>query len=353
VATGLERFEEMRERLAELEAAPPAQGDPNLASYYQERGRIEKALRPYLDYVKLVEDRREAESVAGDESQEDEFRELAREEVEKLRARGKEMRKDLLVRLVSMEGADRPTAIFEIRAGTGGEEAALFCADLFRMYRRHTEKKGWRMEVLDDSPTGLGGFKEVVFRVEGEGAFARLRFEGGTHRVQRVPKTESQGRIHTSAATVAVMSEPEPIELEIPESDIERTFIHSQGPGGQSVNTTDSAVRLVHKPTGITVKCQIHKSQRQNRIAAMKILRARLLVQKEEEAQLARSENRKSQIGSGDRSGRVRTYNFPQNRVTDHRLSGDKNFSLAKLIDGDLDGLIDRLIEQAATGGAA
>jgi len=348
VAGGLDSFDAMRRRLAELDATPLAPNDPNLAAYYQERGRIEKSLRPYMEYLKVKGDLDEARSVAADETLDDEFRELARDEAAKLTERETELRKRLLVDLVSMEGADRPSAIMEIRAGTGGDEAALFVADLYRMYRRHCEARGWKLVNLDASPTELGGFREVVFRVEGEAAFARLRFEGGTHRVQRVPKTEAQGRIHTSVATVAVMTEPDEVELAIPEADLEITFMRSQGPGGQSVNTTDSCVRIIHKPTGEFVKCQVHKSQRQNRLAAMEILRARLMGLERARSEAERSKKRREQIGTGDRSGRVRTYNFPQNRVTDHRLEGERNFPLDRVMEGDLDGLIDRLVEQAA-----
>jgi peptide chain release factor 1 len=351
VAAGLERFEEMRRRFRELEARPPAPADPNLASYYEELGGLQKRLRGYDEYLSLAEQLEQAEAVAADDSQDEEFRELAREEVVPLRERTEELRKKLLVDLVAGEGAGRKSAILEVRAGTGGEEAALFAGDLYRMYRRYIEGMGWNVENLDASPSDLGGFKEIIFRVEGKDAYSRLRFEAGTHRVQRVPRTESQGRIHTSAATVAVMTEPGQVELKIPEADLEVSVMRSQGPGGQGVNTTDSCVRILHTPSGIAVKCMVERSQHRNKALAMKILRARLMEMEERKAAAERTEARRSQIGSGDRSGRIRTYNFPQNRVTDHRLEDDRNFSLEKIIDGDLGGLIDRLIEQAASSG--
>jgi peptide chain release factor 1 len=348
VAAGLERYEEMRERLEKLHCSPPPPGDPNSARHYQEMGRLEKGLRPYREYRKAVRERGEAEELASDPSQDGELRELAREEAKALAARTEELKKALLIQLVADEGGDRPSAIVEIRAGTGGDEAALFAGDLYRMYSRYIEDRRWKLEDLDASPSDRGGFKGVIFRVEGEGAFGRLRFEAGTHRVQRVPKTEAQGRIHTSAATVAVLPEAEEIEVEIPESDLDVSFTRSAGPGGQSVNTTDSCVRILHKPTGISVKCMVHKSQRQNRAAALAILRAKLMDAEKARADKERTQNRRSQIGTGDRSGRIRTYNFPQNRVTDHRLEGDRNFPLERVIEGDLDAVIDRLIEQAA-----
>ncbi len=348
MAAGLERYEEMRARLEKLQGDPPASGDPNLASYYQEMGRLEKRLRPYLEYEKTLRGKKEAEELAADASQDEELRELAREEAEELAAREAELEKALLVRLVAGESPDRASAIMEIRAGTGGDEAALFAGDLHRMYRRYCEDKGWKVEVLDASPSDLGGFREIVFRVEGEGSLGRLRFEAGTHRVQRVPKTEAQGRIHTSAATVAVLTEPEEVEIDIPETDLDISYIRSAGPGGQSVNTTDSCARIVHKPSGIIVKCMVHKSQKQNKATALAILRAKLLEAEQRRAASERSENRRSQIGTGDRSGRVRTYNFPQNRVTDHRLEGSKNFPLERVMAGALDPVIDRLVEEAA-----
>lgn len=349
---GLEKFEEMHKRLEELIAHPPAPGEANSAAYFQERGKLDKYLKPYFEYRKLREELDEARNLAGDQDQEPEFRELARQEAEKLQEKAKSLERDLASRLAAAEeGMDRTSAIIEIRAGTGGEEAALFAGDLYRMYRRYCERKGWKVRTLDASPTEMGGFREVIFRAEGEAAPARLRFEAGTHRVQRVPKTEAQGRIHTSAATVAVLAEPEPLEVELDEADLEISFMHSQGPGGQSVNTADSCVRILHKPSGIQVKCQVEKSQHRNRALALQILRARLLEQKRSAVMAERSRTRRSQIGTGDRSERIRTYNFPQNRVTDHRLTGEKNFPLERVIGGELDGLLDRLVEESTGAG--
>jgi peptide chain release factor 1 len=311
-------------------------------------GRHEKALRPYAGYVEATTSLDEAKAVAEDESEDADVRELAREEAAELTAREAAIRRELLIALAAEEGGNAASAIVEIRAGTGGDEAALFAGDLLDMYRHYCEGKGWKIEMLDASPSDLGGFRDVTFRVAGEGCFGRLRFEAGTHRVQRVPKTEAQGRIHTSAATVAILTEPEDVEINISQTDLDISYMRSQGPGGQSVNTTDSCVRIVHKPTGIAVKCMVEKSQRRNQELAMRILRAKLKEAEEERAQNERSENRRSQIGSGDRSGRVRTYNFPQNRVTDHRLVGDKNFPLERVIEGNLDPVIDRLIELKA-----
>jgi len=348
VATGLGKFEEMRLRLEELQAHPPAPGDPNLSAHYREMGRLEKSLRPYAEYVDTARALEEAKTMAADESEDEDVRELAREEMTELAAREEAIRRKLLIALAAEEGGDAASAIVEIRAGTGGEEAGLFAGDLYRMYRHYCEGKGWKFEMLDASPSDLGGFRDVTFRVAGEGSYGKLQFEAGTHRVQRVPKTEAQGRIHTSAATVAVLTEAEDVDVDISQTDLEISYMRSQGPGGQSVNTTDSCVRIVHKPTGIAVKCMIEKSQRRNQELAMKILRAKLKEAEEERARSERSEDRRSQIGTGDRSGRVRTYNFPQNRVTDHRLVGDKNFPLERVIEGNLDPVIDRLIEQNA-----
>ncbi len=348
MTAGLEQYEEMRARLDRLQANPPAPGDPNSSDYYREMGRLEKALRPYAEYLKTADALRQAEELAADASQDDDLRVLAREEVRELSEKEAAERRALMVALVADEGTDHASAIIEIRAGTGGDEAALFAGDLYRMYKKYIGDKRWKIEKLDFSPSDLGGIRSATFRVKGEGAYARLRFEGGTHRVQRVPKTETQGRIHTSAATVAVLPEALEVDLDIPESDLEITTTRSSGPGGQRVTTTASCVRILHKPTSIFVKCMIHKSQRQNRLAAMSILRAKLADAERERAERERTDARRGQIGTGDRSGRVRTYNFPQNRVTDHRLEGSKNFSLEKVIAGALDPVIDRLLEQAA-----
>ena len=271
---------------------------------------------------------------------------MFREEAERLRPKVEELQESLLDALATEDENSGCNVILELRAGTGGDEAALFCSDLLRMYSLYADAKGWQVEAIDETSTDLGGFREVILRVKGEDAYDRLKFEGGGHRVQRVPKTESQGRIHTSAATVAVMPEVENVEIEIDPKDLEFTAMRSQGPGGQSVNTTDSAVRVVHIPTGIAVKSQVAKSQHQNRDLALNILKSRLFEMEKEKADQERRDARSNQMGSGDRSQRIRTYNWPDNRVTDHRLEGDhKNAPLQSVLAGDLDPVVDRLVE--------
>ncbi|HUF55260.1 MAG TPA: peptide chain release factor 1, partial [Thermohalobaculum sp.] len=249
----------------------------------------------------------------------------------------------LRLALLPKDWADDRPAIVEIRPGTGGDEAALFAGDLFRMYQRYAERQGWRVEVLDETPGEVGGLKEIIFRVAGEGVFARLKFESGVHRVQRVPATEAQGRIHTSAATVAVLPEASEIDIEIRPEDIRIDTMRASGAGGQHVNTTDSAVRLTHLPTGIVVSAR-EKSQHQNRARAMEVLRARLLDAERQKADAERAAERKGQVGSGDRSERIRTYNFPQGRVTDHRI-GLTLYKLGQVMEGDLGEITDALIE--------
>lgn len=346
--SGLELYENMRTRLADLQENPPAAGNPNAAKHYQELGRLEKSLRPYLEYLEVSSERDDAKQMLEDPELDAEMQELAKDELRELSLKADALLRGLLIQLVEAEAGDHGSAILEIRAGTGGEEAALFVGDLYRMYRHYSDVKGWKIEVLDSSDSDMGGFREIIFRVEGEGAYGRLRFEAGTHRVQRVPKTETQGRIHTSASTVAVLAEAEDVEIEIKDTDLEISYMRSQGPGGQSVNTTDSCVRILHKPTGVQVKCMVEKSQKRNQELAMRILRARLFEAEQERAAKERSDNRRNQIGSGDRSERIRTYNYPQNRVTDHRLEGEKNFSLEKVVTGDIDPIMLRLFEQAA-----
>ena len=249
---------------------------------------------------------------------------------------------DLKIALLPKDEADEKNAIIEVRAGTGGEEAALFAAKLFNMYHKYCEKKGWRFEILSISETGLGGFKDASALISGNNVFANLKFESGGHRVQRVPETESQGRVHTSAATVAVLPEAEEIDIKIEEKDLRIDVFRSSGPGGQSVNTTDSAVRITHLPTGIVVSMQDEKSQIKNREKAMKVLRSRLYDNKREQAEKERADNRKDQVGSGDRSERIRTYNFPQNRVTDHRINLT-TYNIEEVMIGNLDEFIQSL----------
>lgn len=284
----------------------------------------------------------EAEAMIREEK-DSELREMAEQEKRELAATLDDLEQKLKILLLPKDPNDEKNTIVEIRAGTGGEEAALFAADLFRMYSRYSELKGWRVEVLSSNATGLGGIKEIIFKVTGDSVYSQLKFEAGGHRVQRVPVTEAQGRIHTSAVTVAVLPEAEEVDVAIDPNDLQIDVYRSSGPGGQSVNTTDSAVRVTHKPTGMVVTCQDEKSQHKNKAKAISILRARLLAKKQDEEAAARSAERRVQVGSGDRSERVRTYNFPQNRLTDHRINLTL-YSLETLMEGDIQAVIDALI---------
>jgi peptide chain release factor 1 len=308
----------------------------------KERAELEEIVARFREWRKIeqeIENNREL-------LQEDEeaIRELAKEELNTLRQRKDELEKRLKILILPKDPNDNKNVILEIRAGTGGEEAALFAGELFRMYSRYAESRGWRVEMMSSNPTGLGGFKEIIVSIEGQGAYSRLKFEGGVHRVQRVPVTEGSGRIHTSAVTVAVLPEADEVEIAIDPKEIRVDVFRSSGPGGQSVNTTDSAVRITHIPTGIVVSCQDEKSQHKNRAKGMKILRARLLERKQEEQRSEIAATRKLMVGSGDRSERIRTYNFPQGRLTDHRI----NFTLYKL-DRVMEGEIDEVVEALMT----
>ncbi|HHT37552.1 MAG: peptide chain release factor 1 [Candidatus Wallacebacter cryptica] len=310
--------------------------------YAKAHAELEEIMTVYREYKDVITGIEEAKELLEDDLEPD-FRAMVQEELKELEPKKTALEEELKVLLLPKDPNDEKNVIVEIRAGTGGEEAALFAGDLFRMYSRYAEANRWTVELMSSNATELGGFKEVIFMIEGKGAYSRLKYESGVHRVQRVPTTESGGRIHTSAATVAVLPEAEEVELHIDPNDLRIDVYRSSGPGGQSVNTTDSAVRITHLPTGLVVSCQDEKSQHKNREKAMKILRARLLDQLQAEQEAEMAAQRRSQVGTGDRSERIRTYNFPQGRITDHRI----NLTLYRLdavLEGDLNEIIDSLI---------
>ena len=310
--------------------------------YIRARAEIEDVVLAYREYRHILDGIAEAEAILGEKG-EPELIELARAELEELSVKKEIQQQALKVLLLPKDPNDAKNVLLEIRAGTGGDEAALFAGDLFRMYSRYAERRHWQLEIMDANFTDIGGVKEVIVLIEGRGAFSRLKFESGVHRVQRVPSTESSGRIHTSAATVAVLPEAEEVEVEIAANDIRIDLFCATGPGGQCVNTTQSAVRITHLPTGIVVSCQDEKSQHKNKDKAMRVLRARVLEKMQEEASSAEASARRSMVGSGDRSERIRTYNFPQGRVTDHRIKLTLH-KLDAILNGDLDELIDSLV---------
>ncbi|MBK8908399.1 MAG: peptide chain release factor 1 [Rhodospirillales bacterium] len=322
-------------------AAPASEAYAALTKEYADLTPIAQAIE---DLHRAERERDDLRTLLADPDTDEDMRELAESECAALDDAIREFETRLRRLLLPKDKADEKNAILEVRAGTGGEEAALFAADLFRMYQRYAESRGWRLELMSLSETGIGGFKEVIGSVIGRGVFARLKYESGVHRVQRVPETEAGGRIHTSAATVAVLPEAEDIDVQINEGDLRIDVYRSSGPGGQSVNTTDSAVRITHLPTGIVVTQQDEKSQHKNRAKAMKILRARIYEAERAQAASERAATRKSQVGSGDRSERIRTYNFPQGRVTDHRINLTL-YKLERVMGGELDELIDALDE--------
>jgi peptide chain release factor 1 len=344
----LERLAEIERRYEELErlvADPAIIADRReYAKLARERAQLEPVVEGYRERQRLERDIAEHRELLQDADAE--MREMARGELPAIEAAVDALDQRLKVLLVPRDPNDERNTVLEIRAGTGGDEAALFGAELFRMYSRYAERRGWRVEVLSSSATGIGGLKEVIALVQGDGAFSRLKFEGGVHRVQRVPVTETQGRIHTSAVTVAVLPEAEDVEIDLPEKDLRIDVFRSSGPGGQSVNTTDSAVRVTHLPTGLVVTCQDEKSQHKNKAKALKILRARLLDRARQEQQASIAANRKAMVGSGDRSEKIRTYNFPQSRITDHRVNVTLH-QLDRVLDGDLDPIVDALATKA------
>ncbi len=344
----LESVARRSEELTKLLSDPAVFADPEtLRRYAKEQADLRPVVSAYHEYRKLQQELRENQELLDSEGQDSEFAALIKEEVAALTARLATLETELRTMLLPRDPNDERGVIMEIRAGTGGDEAALFAADLFRMYSRYADSQRWRVEVMNASPTETGGFKEVVAAIEGKDVYSKLKFESGTHRVQRVPATEAQGRIHTSAVTVAILPEAEEVEVDIDPADLRIDVFRSSGPGGQSVNTTDSAVRVTYEPKErkglrIVVTCQDEKSQHKNRAKALKVLRARLMDLLESERQAQLSEQRRAQIGSGDRSERIRTYNFPQSRLTDHRIQLTL-YKLEEIIAGRLDEVVEAL----------
>ena len=341
----LDKLAEVEKRYVELENL---MSDPQLLNQQREYSKFAKERAELEEIVACFREWRKVEQeIQGNrqllEENDEGIRELAKEELVTLRQRKEALESQLKLLILPKDPNDNKNVILEIRAGTGGEEAALFAGELFRMYSRYAESRGWRVEMMSSNPTGLGGFKEIIASVEGQGAYSRLKFESGVHRVQRVPVTEGSGRIHTSAVTVAVMPEADEVEIQIDPKDIRVDVFRSSGPGGQSVNTTDSAVRITHVPSGIVVSCQDEKSQHKNRAKGMKILRARLLEKKQEEQRSEIAATRKLMVGSGDRSERIRTYNFHQGRLTDHRINLTI-YQLDRIMEGQIDEVVEGLI---------
>jgi len=333
------RFEELERKIVDPEIISQGQ---LYAALIRDHGRLAKLVEPFREWKAARDRLQEADGILQDSEADEELKEIARLELRELEGKEADLRERVKRAAIQHESAPDRNAILEIRAGTGGEEAALFAADLYRMYSRYAETAGWKVSQLDVRATDLGGFKEIIASVEGPGAYPTLRFESGGHRVQRVPATEAQGRIHTSLVTVAVLPEAEDVDIRINPDDIEMSFFRASGPGGQKVNKTSSAVRLIHRPTGIEASCQESPSQHKNRAQAMRVLRARVFEHYAALQEAARAKERRSKIGSGDRNQRIRTYNFPQGRVTDHRI-GLTLYDLPGILDGKLDELIEAL----------
>lgn len=341
------QIDKFRKRFSEVEQQL---GDPivcadskKMQELGKEHSRLKKLVTLDDTLLKTRKDLQENTEII-DSGGDPELIEMAQSEIEPLKAAEERLLKELRLGIVPPEPTDDRNAIVEIRAGTGGTEAALFAADLFRMYTRYAETQGWKLEPMDSNPSDLGGYKEIIFLITGENIFQKLRFESGVHRVQRVPATEAQGRIHTSAATVAVLPEAEDVDLIINPNDLEISVCRSGGPGGQGVNTTDSAVQIIHKPTGVMVRCQDGRSQTKNKEKAMNVLRSRLLEKKIDEEEAKYAAHRKSQIGSGDRNEKIRTYNYPQNRVTDHRINLTL-YNLTNFMEGEIDEMVNTLLQ--------
>jgi peptide chain release factor 1 len=336
----LKRFDQFEQQMAD----PAVAGDAaRLAAIAREHGRMAKVCTKFRTYRDLTGQIKETKSLI-DSEQDAEMRAFYQSELDSMQKSRLELWSELRRLTAGGDAADTNSLIMEIRAGTGGEEAALFARDLFDMYTKYAAKKGWKVEAMDLSPTERGGFREAVFSIQGDGVYQELQFESGGHRVQRVPETEAQGRVHTSAATVAVLPEPSEVEIVIRPEDLQIDTMRSGGPGGQHQNKTESGVRITHLPTGVVVNCRDEKSQHKNKAKAMRVLRSRLYEQKLEKDRAQRADQRRNQIGSGDRSERIRTYNFPQNRLTDHRI-GLTLYRLDQIIAGDLGEVIDALLK--------
>ncbi|MFN2363000.1 MAG: peptide chain release factor 1 [Halarsenatibacteraceae bacterium] len=348
IETVKDKFEELVDdynKLSKKISDPEVMNDSQkYQKLLRQHARLKKLVDKYKHYKDLKQQVEEAEEMK-ELSEDSEMEELAEEELEMIKPELNELAEELPLLLIPDDPDDEKNVIVEIRSGAGGDEAALFAGDLYRMYSRYSENQNWKVEVLSSSESGVGGFKEIIFNVEGDSIYSHLKYESGVHRVQRVPSTESSGRIHTSTATVAVLPEAEDVDIDIDENDLKIDYFRSSGPGGQSVNTTDSAVRITYKPMDVTVSCQDEKSQHKNKARAMKILRARVREKLEQEKQEERAEARKSQVGSGDRSEKIRTYNFPQGRVSDHRINLTVH-QLDAVLDGEIGQIIESLIEE-------
>ncbi|PKL49677.1 MAG: peptide chain release factor 1 [Planctomycetes bacterium HGW-Planctomycetes-1] len=346
--TVIEKLDELDGRYAELEKqlCDPAvnMDSTKVIAISKEQGKLKSVVTKYREYKKLVDEIAQSQTILNDASADEEFKQLAAEELKMLGEKKQTLFEQIKESLVMSDDAAVGSVIVEIRAGTGGDEAALFARDLYNMYTRYAEKQRWKVELLDFSTNELGGFREVIFNVKGSGVWAHMGYEGGGHRVQRVPETETQGRVHTSAVTVAVLPEPEEVDIYINPADVSEFVSRAGGPGGQSVNKLNSAVKLEHKPTGITVNMREDKSQHKNRAKAWRLLRSRVYEHYQSIENAKRDKTRKTMIGSGDRSEKIRTYNYPQNRVTDHRINLSL-YNLDKIMDGDIEDLVAGLVE--------
>jgi peptide chain release factor 1 len=341
-------LEQLQSKLGELEtrmSQPEVSADPKkMQECMREYAHHKKLAECATTFLSLTDSKEESEAILADAASDEELREMAEMELTDIEEKLPLAEREMMVSLIPPDPTDSRNVIMEIRAGTGGDEAGIFCGDLYRMYTRYFDVKGWKHKVMDVSPSESGGYKEISFSVEGEEVYKALKHEGGTHRVQRVPQTETQGRVHTSAATVAVLAEVEEVDIEVRTEDLRIDTYRAQGAGGQHVNTTDSAIRITHIPTGVVVQCQDERSQHKNKAAAMKVLRARLYDDQQRKKAEEQASERKSMVGSGDRSEKIRTYNFPQNRLTDHRINLTL-YKLDRVMEGDLDETLTALYE--------